>query len=634
LEKLSSTGLSWKRWILPVAFSLALHVGIFHKEIGETMDDLLDVIKITAIKIQRTLHAPDPQEENEYVAELHDLKEDGMLDRIDYGNFFLKTERLKGSIESDKELESNVQKITEIIHQFSVYPQSNKEEFVKLLEDVANSCGEPKEISAQLSGILNGEGGNCDARFKYFLSIIKYVLPNASVKVVDEANHRYLIVNAGYGWYKIDKSQKGSPVQSINISDLVGVQISDPISFVFAYMGEDVRPLLRVLNPGNYGGKEVDTDAFLGIPSESKKLRPHGYEPKPEKKKYPPIRIVRAKLAGLNKMELIEAEKGDQPESSKIPQRDMSDEEVIQARIGGQLDVSNEIGSFEPMRGVPLDKIQFFGYGDCEGAYPSLDPLAVNPPKKISIDNSNGEITADFSVFNGKNIVVKEVFWTGSAKKLADKIKFAKRVEYMALVNPESLQDLAGMEIENISIGVRSNGEIDFTGIDKIKGLKRVIIDSYSLMCIGVRVLGQGSLDNTTLQDLTITENALKGMGIRVRASKAHVVLDKGSITGLHYHLPVTTDLELSGTDLLKGSSGIIDLDVVDGMQLERIKLTSDKDIAACQAVGFEKTVLDLSPLKRQLSLQEAEVNGDCYKVESIEGLPGSFVINYAAKQF
>ena len=521
------------------------------------------------------------------------------LEDVDLGDFFLQTEYLEGGL--DKEgLNKAKQKLNELTEKFKKQAEEDKYSKIRVFHSIVQEQGRYKPESSYLSGILNKNAGNCEARAKLMVSLMQRVYPDTPVKLQKYADHWRAIAQIGNVWYALEK-ETPSKIQNKGLGNTA---LYKPHALISNYLGKKTEE--NFISGGEIVKKPQRgiTDTYFSLGNDLKqKLTPYGGGPLIEEKKDKRVSYKEAvgiKIASApsatsdlpddlqvhfispEEMEKILSQKKIDEKKDEQREFKITPEMIANAKISGQISLEfKNISDLSPLKGMPIERI-----GLNETQVTDLSPLKGMPIRIIYL---NGTQITDLSPLKGmpiNNIVLGH----STVSDLSPLKGMPIRIIYLSGTQITDLSPLKGMPIEEINL---SNTQV--ADLSPLKGMpieeiglnETQVTDLRPLKGMPIRII---YLSGTQITDLS----PLKGMPIKSILLAYTKVTDLSPLKGMPIRI-----IYLSGTQ-------ITDLSPLKGMPIEEIDLSNTQvaDLSPLKGMPIKSILLaytkvtDLSPLK------------------------------------
>lgn len=195
------------------------------------VDDIVSNMNVTRELIQNNLVSlPRILEKIEFIEKLKKSPDD-----IGFADFILKSEYYEGGIDAD-ELENAKIKLNAMIKKYQKL-DTKEENKLKVLHEIIQEQGSYKRSSSFLGNVVNERSGNCEARSKLMVALVKGVYPNMPVKFQIYADHILTIVEVDNKWYKMEKPL----ITSLEKEDYIGTAIADISIYIKEYINEKIK---------------------------------------------------------------------------------------------------------------------------------------------------------------------------------------------------------------------------------------------------------------------------------------------------------------------------------------------------------------------------------------------------------
>lgn len=217
-----------------IVLSLALHAPLLmqKQEIAEVVDQSGNIAYVTREEAKSVLNAH-PHEKAQYVKQLKEALEKG--ERVDLGDFYLKSQYLDGRLEADR-MQEALDKLASI--ETEIRTDAGKLGTLDVLKNITDREGEYSEPNSYLSTVLLEGKGNCSARERFTSSLVDRLYPDMEIayqKVkVNDVPHTRTLVKVEGQWRNME-SPKSAPLAE---SDLEGTVLFSKYDYVRHFVGQ------------------------------------------------------------------------------------------------------------------------------------------------------------------------------------------------------------------------------------------------------------------------------------------------------------------------------------------------------------------------------------------------------------
>ena len=284
---------------------------------------------------------------------------------IDMGEFFLEVERLSGNINTwEKELaKKNLQKMIENLKAETDDMKSGTDYELRILHEIVQSQGDYMESSSTLSGILNFNRGNCEARAKLMVVLTKALLPDAKVKLQVWKDHDRAMAKINEQWYLLELP---TPTL-VTDKDLEGSAIYSSDAYIENFLGKDSDPSFMSIPKDSGKPSSAITDTTFSVGGNLRgKLKSMAPDNLPELEKTERVSFEDARWEKSMKVDMstILLDKDAAISSPKTnvspPESKLSEAQLLDAKISGTFVVTPSMLTLEGMENTGIKTLGVF----------------------------------------------------------------------------------------------------------------------------------------------------------------------------------------------------------------------------------------------------------------------------------